>query len=172
MIKFRKVTPNDFHKIHFWLNIPHVKKYWDPNENFTFSEISAKYSKRLKDNKIDMYIFSFHDIDIGYIQTYFVENLSPYKVLGKAKGIDLYIGNTKYLYKGYGKSIIRLFIERFVFKDENIDFVIIDPESGNTSAIKAYNKAGFIHVNSGYNELEKVISYYMTMSRAQFFCNY
>jgi len=172
MITFREVNEKDFNKLYFWLNTPHVKKFWDPNDNFTFEQISEKYSKRLKEGKIEIYIFSINNIDIGFIQTYIVDDLSSFKIKGTAKGIDLYIGEEKYLYKGYGKEIIREFLRKFVFNDNTIKYAVIDPEQRNISAIKAYKKAGFEHSNTAYNEIEKAICYYMVLSRDKFFCNY
>jgi len=172
MIKFRNVTQNDFKLLYFWLNTPHVKRFWDPNETFSFDYISKKYSKRIKEGKISLFIFSVNNLDIGFIQTYFLDNLSSFKIKGTVKGIDLYIGDIKFLYKGYGKDIIRQFIHKFIFCDKSIDYVAIDPEVKNTSAIKAYKKAGFEHVNTAFNDFEKVMTYYMVMSRDKFFCNY
>ena len=172
MISFRKVTEKDFKKLYFWLNTPHVKKFWDPDENFTFEQISNKYSKRLEEGKIEIYIFSVDNIDIGFIQTYIVDDLSSFKIKGIAKGIDLYIGEEKYVYKGHGKDIIREFLSKYVFNNKTIEYAVIDPEQRNSRAIKAYKKAGFEHSNTAFNEYEKAICYYMVLSRYKFFCNY
>ena len=171
MINFRNVAEKDFQKLYFWLNTPHVKKYWDPDENKTFEEISLKYSKRIEEGKIDIYIFSIGNVDIGFIQTYFVKDLSSFKIEGVSKGIDLYIGDVNYVYKGYGKDILRKFITKYVFSDKRVEYAVIDPEERNTRAIKAYKKAGFVHSNTAYNEYEKAICYYMVLNRDKFFCN-
>jgi len=172
MINFRKVTKVDFKKIYNWLNTPHVKEFWDPHENFTFAQISSKYAKRISEGKIDQYIFSVDNTDIGFIQSYFVNDLSLFMIKGVAKGIDLYIGDINFLHKGYGKDIIRDFLSKFIFNDLSVQFAIIDPELRNISAIKAYKKAGFKHSNTAYNNYEKAMSYYMVLSRDEFFCNY
>ena len=172
MINFRRVSKKDFKKLYFWLNIPHVKEFWDPNDIFTFEEISVKYTKRIKEKKIDIYIFSYNNVDIGFIQSYFVSDLSLFRIEGVVEGIDLYIGDIKYLYKGLGKEIIRQFIENYIFVDNLVEYVVIDPEVRNTSAIKAYKKAGFEHSNTAFNEYEKAMCYYMVLSRENFFCNY
>ena len=57
------------------------------------------------------------------------------------------------------------------FTDDSVQYAVIDPEVRNTIAIKAYKKAGFRHANTAYNEYEKAMAYYMTLSRAEFFCN-
>ena len=172
MINFRKVFEGDFDLLYFWLNIPHVKKFWYPNENLTFDDISEKYLKRINEDKVQQYIFSIDNLDIGFIQTYFVDDLSEFMVKGIGKGIDLYIGDKNYLYKGYGFTIIREFIAKFVFSDKSVEYVVIDPIVRNTGAIKAYKKAGFEHTNTAYNKYEKEDSHYMVMTRDKFFCNY
>ncbi|MCK5761738.1 MAG: GNAT family N-acetyltransferase [Candidatus Izimaplasma sp.] len=171
MIKFRNVTQKDFKKLYFWLNTPHVKQFWDQNENFSFQKISNKYSKKIIEGKVGIYIFSIDNIDIGFIQAYFLDDLASFMIQGTAKGIDLYIGDENYIYKGYGKDIIRQFIQNYIFCDSSVDYVVIDPEVKNTNAIKAYKKAGFEHANTAFNNYEKVTTYYMVMSRDKFFCN-
>ena len=130
-----------------------------------------KYKKRLMENKVKIYIIVIDGIDAGFIQTYFIDDLSSFKVSGISKGIDLYIGDKDYLHKGYGKDIITEFITNFVFNNKLVDFVVIDPEVRNKIAIKSYSKAGFKHVNTAFNNYEKVMTYYMVMSRDEFFCN-
>ena len=172
MINFREVTEKDFEKLYFWLNCSHVKKFWDPDKSLTFNEISAKYTKRLLEGKIKMYIFSLNDTDIGFIQTYIVKDLSQFKIDGFANGIDLYIGDKDYVYKGHGKEIIQRFIDKYVFSNKLIEYTVIDPELRNASAIKAYKKAGFEYSNTAYNDYEKAMCYYMVLRRDKFFCNY
>ena len=172
MIDFRKVVKSDFKKLYDWLNTPHVAEFWNVNDNFTFEQISAKYTKRIEEGKIGIYIIMNNNQDIGFIQTYIVKDLGPFKISDIAKGIDMYIGDPNFLYKGYGKEIIRVFIKNYVFNNKEVEYAVIDPEVRNTSAIKAYKKAGFEHSNTAYNEIEKAITYYMIMSRDKFFCNY
>ncbi len=171
MISFRIVNLSDFKQLYNWLNSSHVKEFWDPDKNFTFEEISLKYSNRLKENKIKIYIIVINNIDVGFIQTYFIDDLTLFKISGVSKGIDLYIGDKNYLHKGYGKHILTEFISKFVFNDELVEFVVIDPEVRNKIAIKAYNKAGFQHMNTAFDVHQKVMGYYMAMSRDRFFCN-
>ena len=171
LISFREVTEGDFKKLYIWRNLPHVKEFWDPHLDLSYEDIAFKYSKRLEEGKIKIYIIMISDKDIGYIQTYFISDLSSFKISGITKGIDLYIGEADFLHIGLGKDILREFIQKYVFNDKSVEYAAIDPEVDNKIAIKAYKKAGFEHVNTAYNEIEKLISYYMVMSRDKFFCN-
>ncbi len=171
MITFKKVTISDIAVLYDWLNKSHVKEFWDSNKNYTYEQIYTKYDHRIKEDKVKLYIIQINSLDIGFIQTYFSNDLSSYKIQGIAKGIDLYIGDIDYLHKGYGKTILQEFIKKFVFSDDSVQNVIIDPELNNVIAIKAYKKAGFVHVNTDYNQYEKAMTYYMVLSRDEFFCN-
>ncbi len=171
MFSFRKVTIKDIDTLYYWLNKSHVKEFWDSKKNYTYEQIYTKYEHRIKENKVKLYIVQFNSLDIGFIQTYFANDLTLYKIQGIAKGIDLYIGDTNYLHMGYGKTILKEFIKKFVFNDDSVQNVIIDPELKNKIAIKAYKKAGFAHVNTDYNQYEKTMTYYMVLSKAEFFCN-
>ena len=106
MIEFRKVTKKDFEILYFWLNLPHIKKFWDPDKEFSFDQIFSEYSTYLSDENLEMFIFSIDNTDIGFIQAYLIEDLSFYSLKGSAKGIDMYIGEKKV-------SLSRLRIENY-----------------------------------------------------------
>lgn len=165
MIGFRKVTRQDFPIMYHWLQLPHVKKFWYANDHFTFEETCEKYDCRLKDEKHHMYIILFNQVDIGYIQSYRVDNTEPFKIDEAIVGIDLYIGEVDYFHKNHGKDILKRFIKKHVFSDTEINYVGIDPEIDNQDAIKAYKKAGFYHVNTEYSNEMKKMTYYMILRR-------
>jgi aminoglycoside 6'-N-acetyltransferase len=169
MFTFKKVTVGDFPLMYHWLQLPHVKKYWYANDHFTFEETCEKYSRRLLDDKHHMYIIQCDLVDIGYIQSYQIENTLPFMVDEMMIGIDLYIGDIDYYHKNYGKDILKTFIEDYVFKDKLIRYVGIDPEIDNQDAIKAYKKAGFYHVNTEFSNEMKKMTYYMILERTKIY---
>lgn len=165
MITFRKVTEDDFLMLHNWLKLPHVKEYWYQNDSFSYEDIRIKYSKRLKEGIVDMYIFQKNRVDIGFIQTYIINQPHAFKVDEKIKGIDLYIGEVECVHKGFGALIINEFVKTHVFDDPSVKFAGIDPEVENLIAIKAYRKSGFNHINTEYSEYNKNMTYYMILDR-------
>ena len=165
MISFRNVCERDFLMLHNWLRLPHVKEYWYQNESFTYEEIHIKYSKRLEEGIVESYIIQKNKIDIGFIQTYIIDEPSAFMVNGKIKGIDLYIGEIDFIHKGYGKLIINEFLKKYVFNDPSVRFAGIDPEVENLIAIRAYEKSGFKHVNTEYSKYNKNMTYYMILDR-------
>lgn len=162
MISFRRVCEDDFSMLHSWLKVPHVKEYWHQNESFTYKEIHEKYTKRISEGVIESYIIQKNDKDIGFIQTYIIDEPAAFLVKEKIKGIDLYIGDINFVHKGHGKNIIEQFVKNYIFNDPSIRFAGIDPEVENIIAIKAYEKSGFKHVNTEYN---KNMTYYMILDR-------
>lgn len=165
MISFRSMRESDFLMLHNWLRLIHVKEFWYQNESFTYKEIHKKYSKRIKEGIIESYIIQKNNENIGFIQTYIIEDSSPFKVNDKIKGIDLFIGEVDYLHKGYGKLIINKFLRNYIFNDPSIRFAGIDPEVENLIAIRAYEKSGFKHVNTEYSKFNKNMTYYMILDR-------
>ena len=165
MISFRSVCESDFLMLHNWLTVSHVKEYWYQDESFTYEEIYKKYSKRLKDGVIESYIIQKNKEDIGFIQTYIIDEPAAFMVNDKIKGIDLYIGELDYVHKGIGKSIINEFLVKHVFNDHSVRFAGIDPEVDNLIAIKAYEKSGFKHINTEYSKYNNNMTYYMILDR-------
>lgn len=165
MISFRRVNESDFVLMFNWLQLPHVKKYWHAENDFSLEETSEKYRVRLEDDHYRMYIIQLDNIDIGFIQSSSIGNRHPFKVSEPIVGLDIYIGNIKYFHKNYGKDIIRRFIKEYVFNDPEIHYVGIDPEIKNRNAIRAYKKAGFHHVNTEYSLEMKKMTYYMVLRR-------
>jgi len=60
-----------------------------------------------------------------------------------ASNCDVLIGEADLAHRGVGSQMIRAFVERVIFADARITTCIIDPHTENTSAIRAYEKAGF-----------------------------
>jgi aminoglycoside 6'-N-acetyltransferase len=165
MISFRNLSRDDFLALYTWLKVPHVKEYWYQNESFTYEEIDEKYTKRLKEDVVDSFIIQKNNKDIGFIQSYIIDDSDAFLVKDKIKGIDLYIGEVNFVHKGYGKDIIQSYIRNHIFNDPSIRFVGIDPEVDNLIAIKAYEKSGFKHVNTQYSKYNNNMTYYMIMDR-------
>ncbi|MFK5883150.1 MAG: GNAT family N-acetyltransferase [Candidatus Izemoplasma sp.] len=165
MFSFKKLEVSDFSLLLKWLNSKHVKEYWDTEVYYNDKAIYDKYYPRIIKQKIDMFIIFHLNTPIGYIQTYNEDNIAKYKLTEKAYGIDLYIGNTNFLHKGYGKAIIIEFVEKYIFSNKSLNYCVIDPELSNVIAQKAYYKAGFRHVNTVYSDVESKNQYLMVLTR-------
>lgn len=165
MISFRRLNTNDFQLIFDWLNNSHVKQFWYPDSSFSFGEICNKYNKKIIEKKNDMFIFTYKDKEIGYLQSYEIFDKACFKQSKRMVGIDLFIGEIAYTYKGIGPLVIKDYIDNHVPK--NFEIIGIDPAVSNPSAIHAYQKVGFKHVNTEYNSHEKTELFYMIFDRTK-----
>jgi len=153
------------HRLHFtlllkWLNIDHVRKWWDQDIDWTFELIAEKYTsytQGLKEDKsIHAYVFSENEVPIGYIQYYDIHDFSrdtslPYNLPARSAALDFYIGDPEYLGKGYGRATLKVFCDEVIF--QNFDACFVDPDQKNEVSIKAYASAGF----ELFKETEEVV---------------
>lgn len=154
-ISFEPLNKSHFPLLLKWLELPQVKKWWDQDVLYTMDLVQEKFSRYIhqaaisKDlhRKIYAYIVCFGKEKIGYVQAYDARNFAQEDDLdlssigGSVAGIDLFIGETNYLYKGIGSLILNALEEQILAPHFN--WCIIDPLSNNEPAIKAFEKAGF-----------------------------
>ena len=146
-IQFRELNINDMNQLYIWLNNPEVKK-WYGKKDVTQDDVTDEYSDYIGDgDPTAAYIIVIDGIEAGYIQTYFIDNYPEYnKHVGadpNSAGLDLFIGESEYLHKGYGSMIINRFLEEVIFSNPLVDKCILGPEPKNICAIKTYEKCGF-----------------------------
>ena len=72
-----------------------------------------------------------------------------------AAAIDLYIGEERFLHRGYGPVMIRAFLRAVVFAQPDVTACAIDPVVGNTTAIAAYRKVGFRDIAVKYSSTRR-----------------
>lgn len=93
------------------------------------------------------YIIYGNDDSFGYIQLYNAYDFSregsiPLEGLQKSLAtIDIFIGEEEYVGKGLGSRIMTQFLKEYV--DPYYDACLVDPDTANMQAIRAYEKAGF-----------------------------
>jgi len=132
--------------MHRWLNAPHVARWWH-GEDTSLRGIEEKYFPRIEDREpVEPYLILHDGEPIGYIQAYPVSHDEEYaRLVGveDSVGVDMFIGEEEYLYRGLGGGILRRFLAEVVFRDEGVRVCVIGPEPRNVAAIRAYEKAGF-----------------------------
>lgn len=135
-----------------WLNTDFVIEWYDKGGS-SFNAIKNKYMPRIKgEEPVYSYVIVYNNKDIGYIQSYMVENSSEYSQYLNSDesfaGIDLFIGEQDFIHKGLGKYILISFLREHIFNLNRIVGCVIDPEANNKSAIRAYEKAGFKYLKT------------------------
>lgn len=170
LINFRRLQKNDLKYMHKWLNHGLVAK-WYSKKQLTMEEVVEKYLPYINNEKpTQAYLILYDDNPVGYIQTYKIEDYPEYlKVIDieeNASGIDLFIGEEKYINRGLGKYIISKFLEEIVFNFFDSESCILGPEPGNIAAIKTYEKVGFKHVKTV--QTEDGFEYVMRIGKDEF----
>lgn len=169
-IGFRGLDPADIPLVHRWLHTPHVFRWWYEDAG-TFEEVSEQYSAYIEGREpVEPYLILHENVPIGYVQSYRVSDDEEYERLVGIEGsvgLDVFIGEEEFLYRGLGPKILRLFMEREVFPDGSVNACVIDPEPTNEAAIRAYEKAGFRHFKTA--ETSEGPAYFMKLTREEFF---
>lgn len=138
----RAVEEADLALLRRWLREPHLVEWWgDPAE--ALAEIRAA----LDDVATEPLIAELDGRPIAYLQNYdpHLEDDHPYadQPFGTL-GIDLSIGPPEMLGLGHGSALLAQFAEALF--EEGAPRVVIDPHPANARAIRAYEKAGFRHL--------------------------
>ena len=149
-IEFKALQEKDLPLMHRWLNTPHVSEWWslEGNHHPSMEEVVKHFLPRVKgEEAVDVFIIVYDGKPIGMIQACCLDDEPKEKanfgIERSCAGIDLFIGEEKYVHHGLGSNIIREFLRRVVFKKYNVDCCAIDPSVDNKIAIRAYEKAGF-----------------------------
>lgn len=150
-IYFERVKTSHKKIILSWFSEDHVKKfYYGEGLQNTLRNLEL-YCQGTNDNgryTFDHWIAFYDEIPFGFLMTspitgpydpnddynkWYVEDKQTFT-------LDLLIGNKDFLGKGFAQIMIQQFI---LIKFSDADFFIIDPESTNRKAIRAYEKSGF-----------------------------
>jgi len=138
-----KDTDDIYKLIYKWCSEKFIYE-WFEQRVLSYDEIVAKYRKKLLDGKQKLFLISYDEKLIGFVQIYRYSDL-VFDELKKYKNIyeyDIFIGEKDYLYKGIGKEAISI-INEFIYDNYLADCIILRPFKRNISAIKCYQKCGF-----------------------------
>lgn len=161
-VNFKKLSFEDCNQLHQWLQLPHVREFWDDG-NRTVEQVHSYY---YRNNGVARFLFLIDGEPAGYIQSYFVDDAHPYKkfiLAKKTNGVDFFIGNKKFLGIGLAQSILEQFIRDFC---HDANSIVVDPNSKNEKAIHIYKKCGFSTVGK-YNLSDKLNEIMMLIKTAR-----
>lgn len=157
-IAFEPLSIDHLTLLHKWIQEPHVWQWWGEDKSWTFDDVKEKYSSYTIRYKIEQgvkktiypFIITFQGRPIGFIQFYnafdFPRAGFDVQSIWDSKSetlaaLDFYIGDPTYIGKGLGSDVLRIFLQKQVFKQ--FDACLVDPEKNNKIALKTYAKAGF-----------------------------
>ncbi len=154
-LHFKPLAETDVPLLLKWLEELHVKAWWDQGANWTLDLIKQKYASYINGYKLDQgvkkpihaYLALIDEMPIAYLQFYnawdFERDVSlDSNILPKSlAALDIYIGESGFLKKGFTPIILQKFLLEQV--KPLFAHCLVDPDIQNTSAIRAYEKAGF-----------------------------
>jgi aminoglycoside 6'-N-acetyltransferase len=85
----------------------------------------------------------------------------------EAVGADLFIGEADLVGRGHGPAMLRAFLRDVAFPFHQLETCVIGPSVKNTSAIRAYEKAGFRALRVARVADEPDPEYLMRLTRAE-----
>jgi len=141
---FKRILLADLPLLFCWFGQPHIAELWP--EPKVWHEFEKKWIEKLETGF--KFIASIDDKPIAYVQAYHVndtdrKNFTDTSIPAHSIGLDLFIGDTAYLNKGYGGRLIEQFINMIKEIEPTCQAIIIDPASDNHRAITCYEKVGF-----------------------------
>lgn len=142
MVSLRRMNITDLTLFKKWLYTSHVAKwYHDPLD--WVSEIEKQNS----DFKwIHHFIVEEENHPIGFCQYYACKDSDElwegYTELGGSYSIDYMIGETDYLYKGFGKQIVLDLVEKITLHDD-AERIVVQPEQENKASCGVLLSCGF-----------------------------
>jgi len=146
-ISFRPVTHDDLALMDKWMRQSHWQDWWGAPEReigYIIDMLDGRDTTR-------PFIFQADGADCGYIQYWSVRDQidggwidkDPWLALVDPEyvGVDLSIGPAPCLSRRLGSAALAAFCA--LLRDNGHTNILIDPDIGNTRAIRAYEKAGF-----------------------------
>ncbi len=169
--EFRPMTREDLPMVLAWHDAPHARRFFGRGK--TFEEITEEYLPYIR-GEIPIYPYvALHDGQpIGMMSW---ERLGDFPEVQEAYGVtdpdasncDVLLGESSAVHRGLGARMIEAFLERIVFADPRITSCVIDPETENFIAIRAYEKAGFRFVRAAADDLDGASVYLMELRREE-----
>ena len=141
-IQFRALDLADCALVYKWFHEPWVKKWFSPDA-CEYNKFFDNHKKKLNRESEWHFIALFNNIPFGYICYYdaFIE-VDMDEPEG-TYGIDLFIGNSEFIGKGFGKKMVSSFIKYMLETNKNISRIIVDPHINNFPAFNMYLSLGF-----------------------------
>lgn len=163
---FRNLEETDLNLLVHWMKLPHVAQWWGPESLMTDIDLKQKYLDYLNLKTVHPFIITLGHQPIGYIQFYGATKAdnNGWQEPEGSYGVDLFIGETDLLGKGYGTLIVKNFID-FLFTEHHATMIIIDPDPENIRAIRCYEKVGFTPI--GLRETIEGIHLLMELTRGE-----
>ena len=152
LIKFED-TKENYKLLYKWCSNKFVYE-WFEQKALTYDEVVKKYQNKLAENIEDLYMITYNNIKIGFVQIYKYHNEKEIEKLHKYQNIyeyDLFIGEEEYLSKGIGTKAINTINDK-IFNEYSADCIVLRAFSNNKRAINCYLKSNFKKITEYIDE--------------------
>ena len=145
-ISFRNLEDKDeeYELLYKWCSKEYIYR-WFEQRKLSYKEIKNKYKTKLENKKQDLFIITYNNIDIGFVQIYKYNNDIKFKNYKNIYEYDVFIGEEEYLSKGIGSRCINKINEK-IYKEYNANTILLRVFKKNIRAIKCYEKNGFKNI--------------------------
>lgn len=145
-IYLRELKPGDVtQKYCSWLNDPEVNKYLE-TKKATIEGLRVYVKEKMKDPKV-IFLGIFDKKNKGHIGNI---KLEPVDFINKSAEVGILIGDKSYWGRGYAVEAIDLLCD-WAFEEMGLKYLTLGVYASHTSAIKAYERAGFKVVSKKAN---------------------
>lgn len=145
-LKVRVLEEKDQDLLVKWLSDPIVLEFYEGRDNpFDLEKVRAHFYNNEQD--ITRCMIEFDGDEIGYAQ-YYPLCKEKRELYGYADdesviyGTDQLIGEVNHWNKGIGKVLVKAIVE-YLAKEEQVQKIVMNPQSWNERAIRCYEKCGF-----------------------------
>ena len=143
----------DYARMRDWLNTPHVREWWDPDlPPHTIEKVVDEYRQCTTGESSTVACFITVDgVDTGFVQFYPWADDSDFQdqvgmaLPADAWGLDVFIGETRYLRRGYGRRAVALVCAHLVAAHGAAEVDLVTA-TANARAQATYVAAGFARV--------------------------
>ena len=147
----KTLTDEDIGILYYWLCKKHVKQFFGDPQGW----INEIKNNRIGSDWIFYFIMVVNNVPVGFVQ-YYETKRAPRGIWSDEPegtvGIDYLIGETSYLYRGYGNDIVREIIG-IIRQVKKYRFVIADPDIKNPASVSVLINNGFIIQKNGLFKL-------------------
>ena len=151
-LTFRPLSAADLPTLHGWFNAPHAQRWFGKGRSQI--QVVEEFTGYLAGSEpIHSFIACYAGRPIGLVQWVrlgdYPDAMRGYEVTDPdVVNCDVIIGEAAFVHRGLGGPLVLRFLNEIVFSDPRFVTCVIDPESENTAAIRAYAKAGFTYVRT------------------------
>ncbi|MGH6811555.1 MAG: GNAT family N-acetyltransferase [Methylocella sp.] len=146
-ITFRPVEERDFPLLTAWLAEPHVRKFYQKT-SVTLEEVASEYGPCVRGEEPSVcHLAISAGKPFAYLQCYRNADYREWaELIGEdgAISVDLFIGDSTCLRKGFGRAALSGYLQRVAFPYYNRETrAYIAHEQVNTAALRCSQAAGF-----------------------------